>query len=110
MTALPNHNASSILRLLFIMHLRTVPACVESMNHQTKQGRDEFLGRAALAVISNGSQCGEVLLWVMGATKLQSSPHTVSFTINTITVTNCWVPAVDMLTSLDHENWPGDRN
>lgn len=39
------------------------------------------------AVISNGSQCGEVLLGVTGATTLQSSPHT-SF-INTVGATGC---------------------
>lgn len=47
MIALPNQNASSILGLLFIMPLRTVPASVESMNGQTKQGGDEFLGEGS---------------------------------------------------------------
>lgn len=90
MISLPGQNASSILHLLFIMHLRTVPGSVGPRKDQTNQGRDELLGEGGSRLSdSNMPQCGEVPLNVTGATKLQSSPHTRSVIINTTMATNC---------------------
>lgn len=40
----PRRSASSILSLLLMTRLRTVPGCVGSVNDQAKQGRDELPG------------------------------------------------------------------